>query len=113
VRRMARVTLERLGYHVLQARNPKEAALVASEFVGPVHLLLSDIIMPESDGPPLFAQLVRARPAIRVLYISGYADAAIVRHGLVVEGTPFLQKPFTPQALARKVRAVLDGPPLG
>jgi CheY-like chemotaxis protein len=73
-------------------------------------LLLSDVIMPESEGPPLLDQLVSARPAIRVLYMSGYADEAIRRHVLLVEGTPFLQKPFTPLSLARKAREVLDAP---
>ena len=109
VRLLARLTLERVGYRVLQAANPKEAARVAGEFAGPIHLLLSDVIMPESDGPPLMDQLVGARPAVRVLYMSGYAGEA-VRHVLLVEDTPFLQKPFTPHALAQKVRAVLDAP---
>jgi CheY-like chemotaxis protein len=76
-------------------------------FEGPIHLLLSDVIMPESEGPPLLDRLVIARPAVRVLYMSGYAGEA-VRHVLLVEGTPFLQKPFTPQALSQKVREVLD-----
>ena len=100
--------LERAGYRVLQAGNPKEAVQVASEYSGPIHLLLSDVIMPESEGPPLFDRLVTGRPGLRVLYMSGYADEAIVRHGVILEGTPFLQKPFTTPALARKVRDVLD-----
>jgi CheY-like chemotaxis protein len=104
---LARVTLERIGYRVLQAGNPKEAARVANEFAGPIHLLLSDVIMPESEGPPLWDRLVAARPAVRVLYMSGYVGEA-VRHVLLVDGTPFLQKPFTPHALAKKVREVLD-----
>jgi two-component system cell cycle sensor histidine kinase/response regulator CckA len=105
--RLARRTLERIGYRVLEARNPKEAALIASEYTGPIHLLLSDVIMPESEGAPLFGKLVETRPYVRVLYMSGYADEAI-RHVLLVDGTPFLQKPFTPQALSQKVRDVLD-----
>jgi PAS domain S-box-containing protein len=107
VRLLARVTLERVGYRVLQAGNPKEAARLTTEFAGPIHLLLSDVIMPESEGPPLLDRLVSARPALRVLYMSGYAGEA-VRHVLMVEGTPFLQKPFTPHALSHKVREVLD-----
>jgi PAS domain S-box-containing protein len=107
VRLLARVTLERVGYRVLQAGNPKEAARLATEFAGPIHLLLSDVIMPESEGPPLLDRLVSARPALRVLYMSGYAGEA-VRHVLMVEDTPFLQKPFTPHALSHKVREVLD-----
>jgi CheY-like chemotaxis protein len=111
VRLLAQIALERTGYRVLQAGNPKDAARLASEFDGPIHLLVSDVIMPESEGPPLLDQLVGVRPAVRVLYMSGYADEAILRHVLVAEGTPFLQKPFTPQALTRKVRDVLDAPP--
>jgi two-component system cell cycle sensor histidine kinase/response regulator CckA len=111
VRRLALVTLERRGYRVLQAGNPKQAACVASDFAGPIHLLLSDVIMPESEGRPLLDRLVEARPAVRVLYMSGYAPEGVLRHILLVEGTPFLQKPFTPQALTRKVRDVLDAPP--
>jgi CheY-like chemotaxis protein len=108
VRRLSRVTLERGGYRVLQAGSPKEAVRMVAEFAGPIHLLVSDVIMPESDGPPLFDRLVKEHPTVRVLYMSGYADEAIVRHGVLVEGTPFLQKPFTPQALAQRVRDVLD-----
>jgi two-component system, cell cycle sensor histidine kinase and response regulator CckA len=107
---LARVTLERFGYRVLQAGSPKEAVRVASEFTQPIHLLLSDVIMPESEGPPLLERLITSRPALRVLYMSGYAGEA-VRHVLIVEGTPFLQKPFTPRALAQKVREVLDHGP--
>ena len=109
VRLLARVSLERAGYRVIQAGHPKEALRVAGEYAGPIHLLVSDVIMPESEGTPLFERLAPSRPGLRVLYISGYADDAIVRHGLLTEGTPFLQKPFTPHGLARKVREVLDG----
>jgi two-component system cell cycle sensor histidine kinase/response regulator CckA len=107
VRQLARVTLERSGYQVLEASNPREAAQVAGAFIGPIHLLLSDVIMPESEGPPLLGRLATTRPSILALYISGYADDA-VREVLSIEGRPFLQKPFTPQALAQKVRGVLD-----
>ena len=110
VRRLARLMLERTGYRVVEAGNPKEALRLANEFGRPIDLLLSDVIMPESEGPPLFNRLVREHPAVRVLYMSGYADEAIVRHGVLVEGTPFLQKPFTPRALTQKVRDVLDAP---
>ncbi|PYQ98370.1 MAG: hypothetical protein DMF96_11045 [Acidobacteria bacterium] len=109
---LARVTLERSGYRVLQAGNPKEAMRLAGDFSGPIHLLLSDVIMPESEGPLLFDRLAKLQRGLRVLYMSGYADEAIVRHGVLVEGTPFLQKPFTPLALARKVRDVLEAPPM-
>ena len=110
VRRLARLSLERRGYKVLEAENPKEALRVATQFVGQIDLLLSDVMMPESEGPPLFQRLTKVRPGLRVMYMSGYADEAVVRHGIVVEGTAFLQKQFTPLALTQKVRDVLDAP---
>jgi PAS domain S-box-containing protein len=110
VRRLARTALEREGYRVIEAGNPREAAQRAREFEGRIGLLLSDIVMPESDGPPLAEWLLSAHPGLRILYMSGYADEAIVRHGVLVEGTPFLQKPFSLRALVRKVREVLDAP---
>jgi two-component system, cell cycle sensor histidine kinase and response regulator CckA len=108
VRRLARLSLERMGYVVIEAGNPREALRAAERHALRIDLLLSDLIMPESDGEPLDARLRRAHPNLRVLYISGYADEAVVRHGVIVEGTPFLQKPFTPLALSGKVREVLD-----
>jgi two-component system cell cycle sensor histidine kinase/response regulator CckA len=110
VRRLARLSLERLGYVVVEAGNPREALRAAERHAARIDLLLSDLIMPESDGEPLGDRLRRAHPDLRVLYISGYADEAVVRHGVIVEGTPFLQKPFTPLALSGKVREVLDAP---
>jgi two-component system cell cycle sensor histidine kinase/response regulator CckA len=110
VRRLAHLTLERAGYRVLDATNPRDALLVATAFSDEIHLILSDIVMPESDGPPLLDRLRPTRSGLRVLYMSGYADEAIVRLGILAEDTPFLQKPFTPRSLAAKVREVLDAP---
>jgi two-component system, cell cycle sensor histidine kinase and response regulator CckA len=110
VRRLARLILERAGYRIIEATNPKDAVRVADQFDERIDLLLSDLIMPESEGPPLLERLAAARPDLRALYISGYADEAVVRHGVIVEGTPFLQKPFTSVALCGKVREVLDDP---
>jgi PAS domain S-box-containing protein len=110
LRGLACCALERSGYRLLEAGNPREAVQTASEFAGPIHLLLSDVVMPESEGAPLIERLSAARPGLRVLYMSGYTDEAIVHHGVLEKGVPFLQKPFTPQALARKVRDVLDAP---
>jgi two-component system cell cycle sensor histidine kinase/response regulator CckA len=112
VRRLTRAVLERSGYCVVDACNPREAVQLARDFPGKIHLLLSDVIMPESEGPPLYERLSTARPNLRVLYMSGYADEAIIRRGALVEGMPFLQKPFTPGVLGRKVRDVLDAPPV-
>ena len=108
VRGLARTRLERSGYRVLEAADPREAGELASKFAGEIHLLLSDVIMPHSDGEPLIDRLRAVRPKLKVLYISGYADEAVVRRGALRKGMPFLQKPFTPGTLARKVREVLD-----
>lgn len=108
VRQLTREVLQRNGYRVLEAGNPREGLQVASGWAAPIDLLLTDVVMPESEGMPLFDRLTKTRPAMRVLYMSGYADEAVVRHGVLTAGTPFLQKPFTPLVLARKVRAVLD-----
>jgi PAS domain S-box-containing protein len=112
LRRLAVRALQSSGYRLLEAGNPREAVRTAREYAGPIHLLLSDVVMPESEGAPLIDRLTAVRPGLRVLYMSGYADDAIVHHGVLEEGVPFLQKPFTPQALARKVRDVLDAPSL-
>jgi two-component system cell cycle sensor histidine kinase/response regulator CckA len=113
VRRFACVALERAGYNVLLAENPKEARQVADEFPDTIDLLLSDVIMPESEGPLLFDRLKPRHPGLQVLYMSGYADEAILQHGVMAEGASFLQKPFTPGELAQKVRDVLDMPAVG
>jgi two-component system, cell cycle sensor histidine kinase and response regulator CckA len=110
VRRLARLGLERSGYRVLEAENPKLALRLVDQLDEPIDLLLSDVIMPESEGTPLFQHLQTTHPGLRVLYFSGYAADAIIRRNIVVDGAPFLQKPFTPLALLGKVRSVLDGP---
>jgi two-component system cell cycle sensor histidine kinase/response regulator CckA len=110
VRRLTRQVLERTGYRIVDAGNPKEALRAVRQQGGPIDLLLSDLIMPESDGPPLIDRLAESHPGVRVLYMSGYADEAVVRHGVISAGTPFLQKPFTPFALNAKVREVLEAP---
>jgi CheY-like chemotaxis protein len=108
VRLLARLALQRSGYKVLEAGNPQEAILIARDYADPIDLLVSDVIMPESTGAPLIERLRSARPGLRVLFMSGYTDDAILHHGVLEEGMPFLAKPFTPHALAQKVREVLD-----
>jgi signal transduction histidine kinase len=108
VRLLARLALQRSGYQVLEAANSQEALVVAREYAKRIHLLLSDVIMPESAGAPLIECLRSSRPDLRVLYMSGYTDEAIIHHGVLDEGMPFLPKPFTPHSLAQKVREVLD-----
>ena len=107
VRLLTSRTLQRLGYQVLEAGDPEDAARLAAEFTGEIHMMLSDVIMPNSQGPPLLERLLAVRPSLRALYMSGYANDA-VRKVLLVDDMPFIQKPFTPDALARKVREVLD-----
>jgi CheY-like chemotaxis protein len=107
---LARDVLKRLGYTVLEARTPADAMAVAQAHKGINHLLVSDVVMPGESGLQLARRLLEVRPNLRVLYISGYSDEAIVRHGLLDPGTIFLQKPFSPAALARKVRELLDAP---
>jgi two-component system cell cycle sensor histidine kinase/response regulator CckA len=108
---LAREVLELEGYHVLVAGAPHEGLRLATEHPGPIHLLLTDVIMPGMNGRALARALAAVRPDLRVLYMSGYTDDAIVRHGALEAGSAFLPKPFTPASLTRKVRDTLDGPP--
>ncbi len=112
VRTVARQVLERLGYTVLEAPNGEAALHVARKHHGPIDLLLTDVVMPELSGRQLADQLKALRPGLKVLYASGYTDDAVVRHGVLEPGIAYLQKPFTPEGLARKVREVLNSPQL-
>jgi len=108
VRKLTRRVLEAHGYTVLTAADGQEALRVAEGHTGPIHLLLTDVVMPNMGGRQLAERLVSGRPDTNVLYLSGYTDDAIVHHGVLEPGIAFLQKPFTPQGLARKVREILD-----
>ncbi len=108
VRTLTRLALQREGYTVLEARNGEEALMIGHQYQGAIHLLLTDLVMPKLSGRQLAEQLLKARPAVKVLYVSGYMDDAIIRHGLLMASTAFLQKPFSPDLLAQKVREVLD-----
>jgi DNA-binding NtrC family response regulator len=94
---------------VLEAARAEAALQMAQRYTGRIHLLLTDVVMPKVSGRALMEQMRQLRPELRVLYMSGYTDNVIAQHGVLEPGTPFIQKPFTPQALAQKVRAVLDG----
>ena len=111
VRAMAREALETYGHTVLEARHGVEALAVAAAHPGPIHLLLTDIVMPHMGGGELAQRLTAERPDTRVLFMSGYTDDDVVRQGVFESGTAFLQKPFMLSALARKVREVLDAGP--
>ena len=108
LRALARKILERYAYIVLEAANGDEALRIGESHHGTIHLLLTDVVMPGMSGHALADRLSVLRPAMRCLYTSGYTDDAIVHHGVLAAGTAFLQKPYTPETLARKVRAVLD-----
>jgi PAS domain S-box-containing protein len=110
VRELARDILTAQGYQVLMARDGLQAIQVAEGHEGPIHLMIADVIMPSMGGRALADQLKVSRPEMRVLYTSGYTDNAIVHHGVLDKGIHFLSKPLELEALARKVRDVLDAP---
>ena len=95
---------------LLRAPNAAEAIKVSQRHAGPIHLLVTDVVMPHIGGQELARRLSVERPRMRVLYMSGYTDNTIVHHGVLESGVAFLQKPITPEKLCRKVREVLDPP---
>jgi two-component system cell cycle sensor histidine kinase/response regulator CckA len=107
LRTLAREILSIQGYTVLDATSPSEALRLADVHPGPIHLLVTDVVMPQMNGRQVADHLLAARPGLKVLFMSGYTDAAIVEHGVLEPGTHFLQKPFTPDGLSRKVREAL------
>jgi len=110
VRQFARRALESSGYCVLAASAGAEAMATALTHAGPIHVLVTDVVMPGMGGPELARRLAQQRPTLRVLFCSGYTDDASVREGVREAGTAFLQKPFSPEELIRKVREVLSAP---
>ena len=108
VRKLAHKVLKDYGYKVLVAENGKEGLKICEENKGPIHLMLTDVVMPEMGGRKLADHLKDLRPEIKVLYMSGYTDNTIVHHGILDKGMNFIQKPFTPETLAAKVRGMLE-----
>ena len=108
VRKLARKILEKQGYRILETLNGDDALLACETRKSPIHLMLTDIVMPGMSGSELARLLKPLYPEIRILYMSGYTDNAIVRHGALGKGVNYIQKPFTMEGLARKVREVLD-----
>ena len=108
LRQLLTTLLQRLGYQVVAAPSGQAALDIAAETARPLHLVLTDVVMPGMNGRELAEQLVAARPGLRVLYMSGYTEDAVLRHGLTTATVNFIAKPMTPDALARKLREVLD-----
>jgi signal transduction histidine kinase/CheY-like chemotaxis protein len=112
LRALAQRILRSSGYHVLEARDGQEALEVAHRYENRIDLLLTDVVMPHLSGRRLAECLLPVRPEVKSLYMSGYTDDAVIRHGILDAETAFIQKPFSPHALLTKVREVLDGEPV-
>lgn len=108
VRNLARRVLSDHGFSVLEARQGEEALVLSELHEGPIHLLLTDVVMPEMSGRQLAQNLELLRPDMQVLYMSGYTDDTVLRYGVQEDRVPFLQKPFTPNGLVAKVHQVLN-----
>jgi len=109
VRNLVRETLQREGYQVLDAADSVEALRISEKHKTAIHLLITDVVMPKVSGRDLAVELCRRRPGMKVLYMSGYTDSAIVHSGILQKEVAFLNKPFTPASLAERVREVLEG----
>jgi two-component system cell cycle sensor histidine kinase/response regulator CckA len=110
LRELTKRLLERLGYTVLLAADADDALRLFDENAS-IDLLLTDVVMPGASGPELVRQLVERRPSLKVIYMSGYTDEAIVHHGILDAGVAFLHKPFSSETLGRKIQEVLDRQP--
>jgi two-component system, cell cycle sensor histidine kinase and response regulator CckA len=109
VRTLVRETLEREGYKVIDSADPMEAQRIGENYRGKIQLLITDVVMPKLSGRELSRGLVGRRPDLKVLYMSGYTDSAIVNSGILQKEVFFIQKPFTPAMLSNKVREVIEG----
>ena len=105
VRRLVQRALELHGYSVLPARSGEEAERLERAHLGPIHLLITDVVMPGMGGRELADVVKSRRPQLKVLYMSGYTNDEVVRHGVILARDAFLQKPFTPAGLVARVRA--------
>jgi CheY-like chemotaxis protein len=113
VRQVARRILARHGYTVLEAASGDDALAVSREHAGPIHLMLTDVVMPGMSGQEIAENLKLQRPEMQVLFMSGHTENAIVHHGVLDPGTAFIQKPFKHTVLTHKIREVLDNPAAG
>ncbi len=108
VRKLVQTVLGQKGYTVLAADSPEEALILSEQHAGPIHLLVTDVVMPGMSGTQVAHRLLQSHPGLKVLYMSGYTPDAIARHGVLDSGVAFLQKPFSADSLAHKVRDTLD-----
>jgi DNA-binding NtrC family response regulator len=108
VRTVTSRILRRFGYQVVEASGPAAAMRLVDQHAGAIDLVVTDVVMPDMNGRQLVEHLLVARPDLKVLYLSGYTNDAVVRHGVFESNVNFLQKPFTTEALAAKVREILD-----
>ena len=111
LRRLSRRVLAQFGYTVLEAPNGEEALNLAESYSGPINLVLTDVVMPRLSGRDLAQRVQRSHPEAKILFMSGYTDDAVVQHGVLTQEVSLLRKPFTPYALAARIRDVLDGAP--
>jgi PAS domain S-box-containing protein len=110
IRRLLTETLGMGGYTVLQARHGSEALDLCERHPGPIHVMVTDVVMPQMSGRELAQRVRPIRPDMKVLYVSGYADISVTHHGVIDADSAFLPKPFMPQALAQKIRELLGRP---
>ena len=108
VRTLLRQVLSQLGYTLLEAGNGQEALRLLADYPDSIHLLLTDVVMPGISGKTLAEQVLRTRPDLKTLFMSGYTDEAIIQHGVLNSGIAFIQKPVSPMSLAVKLRSVLE-----
>jgi len=108
LRELAHSILAKCGYSIIAPKDAQEARMICEQQASSIHMLLTDVVMPGINGRVLAQMLLSRNPAVKVLFMSGYTENAIVHHGVLDKGTHFLQKPFTPPVLAAKVREILD-----
>ena len=106
--KMGKEMIERLGYTVLTAESPNSALKIAGEHEGTIHLLITDVVMPEMNGRDLSSRLIQIHPELNTLYMSGYTANVIAHHGVLDEGVQFIQKPFPMEDMAIKIREALE-----
>ena len=108
LRKLTRTVLKQKGYKILEAKDGEDALRISNEHEGTIDLMITDVVMPGMNGRELAEPLQSLRSEVKVIYMSEYTDNAIVHHGVLAPGLNFLEKPFSPESMAHKVRRVLD-----